>query len=124
MSGGQTEEGGSRTAAGPPSQADEPVLAGSDREVAEALLRVHEAVSDMKDGELRESVEAAIETIDSTRGTPVADASDLLAPVADALEGALEELEKRKVANLLPVIEQTQSIVQPEPSAPESDHRS
>ncbi|MBV8455853.1 MAG: hypothetical protein JO122_04470 [Acetobacteraceae bacterium] len=74
----------------------------------------------MKEGELRDSVEAAIEAIDSTRGTPVAGERDLLGPVADALEGALEELEKGKVANLVPVIEQTQSIVQPDSSAPES----
>jgi hypothetical protein len=117
MSGEQTEERDSKMAAGTQSQASQPVVTGPGREVAEALARVHEAVSEMKDGELRESVEAAIDAIDSTHGTSAAGEGDLLAPVADALEGALEELEKGKVANLLPVIEQTQSIVQPEPSA-------
>ncbi|HEX4173320.1 MAG TPA: hypothetical protein VHY82_12685 [Acetobacteraceae bacterium] len=76
------------------------------------MARVQDAVIEMKDGELRESLEAAIETIDQARGTPATAASDPLGAVADALEGALDELEKGKVANLLPVIEQAQSIVE------------
>jgi hypothetical protein len=80
-------------------------------EVAGALARVEEAVSDVTTGELRESLEAAIETIDSSRiGTKVAE-NDKLAAVADALEGALDELEHGKVADLLPVIQQAQSTV-------------
>ncbi len=98
-------------------QADQPVPAGSDRDVTQALARVHEAVTD---SELQESVEAAIEAINSARGTPVAAGGDPLAPVADALEGALEELEQGKIANLLPVIEQAQSALQPESSDPEA----
>jgi hypothetical protein len=86
-------------------------------QVGEALARVQEAVVDMKDGELLESLEAAIEAIDSAREMPsVAEDDDQLGPVADALEAALDELEKGKVANLLPVIEQAQSIVQSGPS--------
>jgi len=80
--------------------------------VAEALARVQEAVSDVTDGELRESLEASIEVIDSARETLCGPEGDELAAVADALEGALDELQKGKVANLLPVIEQAQSIVQ------------
>lgn len=86
--------------------------AGPGEEVADALARVQDAVAEMKDGELRESLEAAIDTIDAARGTSAADGSDPLAPVADALEGALDELEKGKVANLLPVIEQAQTIAE------------
>lgn len=71
------------------------------------------AVTDINDGLLGESLEAAIEAIDSARGTPPAGESDPLGPVADALEGALDELEKGKVENLLPVIEQAKSIVRP-----------
>lgn len=88
---------------GPPNPAAE--------EVTGALARVQEAVSDVTTGELRESLEAAIETIDSSRtGTNIAE-NDKLAAVADALEGALDELEHGKVADLLPVIEQAQSAV-------------
>jgi hypothetical protein len=76
------------------------------------LERVQDAVVEMKEGELRQSLEAAIETIDSARATQEMIEGDQLGPVADALEGALEELEKGKVANLLPAIEQAQSIVQ------------
>jgi hypothetical protein len=43
--------------------------------------------------------------------------ADQLNAVADALEGALEEVEKGKVANLLPVLEQAQSIVESDPSS-------
>lgn len=118
MSGEQKrEDRDSRNAPGTENQADQPVLAEPDPDVAEALARVHEAVTD---GELRESVEAAIEAIDSTRGTPVAAEGDPLGPVADALEGALEELEQGKIANLVPVIEQAQSILEPESSDPEA----
>ena len=85
-------------------------------EVAGALARVQEAVSDVTTGELRESLEAAVETIDASRtATDVAE-SDKLAAVADALEGALDELEHGKVADLLPVIQQAQSIVAPKSS--------
>jgi hypothetical protein len=41
--------------------------------------------------------------------------ADQLNAVADALEGALEEVKKGKVANLLPVLEQAQSIVESGP---------
>lgn len=111
MSGEQTEAPETQN------QADQPAAAESDGDVAEALARVHEAVTD---SELRESVEAAIEAIDSARSTPVAAEDDPLAPVADALEGALEELEQGRIANLLPVIEQAQSTLEPESSDPES----
>lgn len=121
MSSERTEQGESSKGPGTQSEADPPVPIRPDPDVAEALARVHEAVSDIKEGELRESVEAAIEAIDSTRSTAVAGEGDPLAPVADALEGALGELEKGKVANLLPVIEQAQSIVQPEPSESHTD---
>ncbi|MGH7118407.1 MAG: hypothetical protein ACREFP_05400 [Acetobacteraceae bacterium] len=83
-----------------------------DEKITNALVRVQQAVTDMKDGDLRESLDAAIEEIDSVRGMPAVGEDDQLGPVADALEGALDELEKGKVANLLPVIEQAQSIVQ------------
>ncbi|MGH7156420.1 MAG: hypothetical protein ACREF3_21060 [Acetobacteraceae bacterium] len=106
------EKGESMKTPNPEIQADRPDQAEPDGQIAEALTRVQEAVTDMKDGELRGSLEAAIEAIDSVRGEPPAGESDPLAPIADALEGALDELEKGKVANLLPVIEQAQSIVQ------------
>jgi hypothetical protein len=83
-----------------------------EEQVGETLARVHEAVVGMKDGELQESIEAAIEAIDSAREMPSVAENDQLGPVADALEGALDELEKGKVANLLPVVEQAQSIIQ------------
>jgi hypothetical protein len=116
MSGEQNAEGDLRKQPATQSQPNQPVVAEPDQDVTEALARVHEAVSD---GELRESVEAAIEAIDSTRGTPVAAEGDPLGPVADALEGALEELEQGKIANLLPVIEQAREVLQPESSDPE-----
>jgi hypothetical protein len=80
--------------------------------VGEALDRVKEAVTDLREGGLQESVEAAIEAIDSSRPTLGEAEADQLAAVADVLEEALDELEKGKVANLLPVIEQAQSIIQ------------
>jgi hypothetical protein len=108
MSGQQTSEDNS---------ASQPLVGRADQaqpdaQVADALARVQEAVVEMQDGELRQSLETAIEAIDSARGTQDAVGSDPLAPVADALEGALDEIEKGKVANLLPVIEQAQSIVE------------
>jgi hypothetical protein len=86
-------------------------------EVAEALARVQEAVIDIKEGGLPEALEAAIEAIDSAvREVPDKQEADQLNAVADALEGALEEVEKGKVANLLPVLEEAQSIVESSPS--------
>lgn len=85
-------------------------------EITEALARVQEAVIDVKESGLRESLEAAIEVIDSaTREAPDKPESDQLNAVADALEGALAELEEGKVSNLLPVLEQAQSIVASDP---------
>ncbi len=82
-----------------------------DGEIADALARVQAAVADRKNGELQESLEAAIEAIDSARETPGVTEGDKLATVADAFEEALDELEEGKVANLLPIIEQVQSVV-------------
>ena len=82
-------------------------------EVAKTLARVQQAVSDVQEGGLAESLEAAIEAIDSVvHEVPDNPQADQLNAVADALEGALEEVEKGKVANLLPVLEQAQSIVE------------
>lgn len=106
------EEGRSPNTPPLDNQTDRPDRTEPDGQVAEALARVQEAVADMKDGELRESLEAAVEALDSVRGTLGATEGDQLGTVADALEGALDELEKGKVANLLPAIEQAQSIVQ------------
>jgi len=78
--------------------------------VNEALARVQAAVTEAQSGELRESLEEAIEAIDTAVSSGVAGTADLNA-VADALEGALDELEHGKVANLAPVIEQAQSII-------------
>jgi hypothetical protein len=87
-------------------------------EVATALARVQEAVIDVKEGGLTEALEAAIEAIDSAVGeVPGKVEADQLNAVADALEGALEEVEKGKVAKLLPVLEQAQSIVESGPSS-------
>jgi hypothetical protein len=83
-----------------------------EEQVDQTLARVHEAVVGMKDGELQESIEAALEAIDCALEMPSVAENDQLGLVADALEGALDELEKGKVANLLPVVEQAQSIVQ------------
>jgi hypothetical protein len=112
MPGEQSEQGDLRNTSALESQTDWRVRAESDTQVAEAFARVQEAVIEMRDGELQESLEAAIEAIDSAAPA----ASDQLGPVADALEGALDELERGKVANLLPIIEQAQSIVQSESS--------
>ena len=100
-------------------QADTPAQVQTGGHVAEALARVQEAVIDVKEGGLPESLEAAIEAIDcAVREVPDKPEADQLKAVADALEGALEEVEKGKVANLLPVLEQAQSIV--ESGAPSS----
>jgi ABC-type transporter Mla subunit MlaD len=115
MPGKQTEEGGSPSTPASETQANALAPAEADGQVVEALARVQEAVTDMKDGELRASLEVAIEVIDSARETSLRMDSDQLGPVADALEGALDELERGKVTNLLPVIEQAQSVVQTEP---------
>jgi hypothetical protein len=96
---GERTEGDSPSASSQTDQADSPAQAEAGGEVAEALARVQEAVIDMKEGGLAESLEAAIEAIDS------------------ALEDALEEVEKGKVANLLPALEQAQSIVESSPSS-------
>jgi hypothetical protein len=74
---------------------------------------VQEAVIDVKEGGLPEALEGAIEAIDSAvREMPDKPEADQLNAVAEALEGALEEVEKGKVANLLPVLEEAQSIVE------------
>jgi hypothetical protein len=96
-------------------QADSSDQEESGGEVAEALARVQEAVIDMKESGLRESLEAAIDAIDAVvREVPDKPEADQLNAVADALEGALEEVEKGEVANLLPVLEQARSIVESE----------
>jgi hypothetical protein len=101
-------------------QADRPAHAETGGDVAEALARVQEAIIDVKEGGLADSLEAAIEAIDSAvRKVPHKPEAGQLNVVADALEGALEEVEKGKVANLLPVLEQAQSIVESGPP-PES----
>ena len=81
-------------------------------DMVEALARVQEAVIDRNEGELRESIEAAIEAIDSTEPIALGAEQNPLPAIADALEDALDELDKGKVASLLPLIEQAQSIVQ------------
>ncbi|MGA9869481.1 MAG: hypothetical protein WBQ75_23850 [Acetobacteraceae bacterium] len=81
-------------------------------DMVEALARVQEAVIDRNEGELRESIEAAIDAIDSTGGIALGAEGNQLPAIADALEDALDELEKGKVASLLPLIEQAQSIVE------------
>lgn len=82
-----------------------------DSDLADALARVQAAVADRTDGALQESLEVAIEAIDSALEAPGGVAGNQLASVADAMEDALDELEQGKVANLLPLIEQAQSIV-------------
>jgi hypothetical protein len=113
---GEPTEGESPNTSSQTDQADSPAQAGG--EVADALARVQEAVINVKEGGLPEALEAAIEAIDSAVGE-VTDKpeADQLNAVADALEGALEEVEKGKVANLLPVLEQAQSIVESDPSS-------
>ena len=99
-------------------QAGIPSQAETGGEIAEALARVQEAVIDVREGGLAESLETAIEAIDSAvREVPGNPEADQLNAVADALEGALEEVEKGKVAKLLPVLEQAQSIVGSDPSS-------
>ena len=115
---GERTEGDSPNTSSQTDQADRPAQAEAGREVAEALARVQEAVIDVKEGGLAASLEAAIEAIDSAvREVPDKPEADQLNAVADALEGALEEAEKGKVANLLPVLEQAQSIVESGPSS-------
>lgn len=109
MTGGPVEGDSPQTAEGdrPNNQAE------SDAEVAAALARVQEAVIDVKEGGLQESLEAAIEAIDSVvREAPDRPEGDQLNAVADALEEALDEVEKGKVANLVPVLEEARSIVE------------
>ena len=115
---GERTEGESANTSSQTDQADSPAQAEAGGEVAEALARVHEAVIDVKKGGLPEALEAAIEAIDSAVSEmPDKPEADQLNAVADALEGALEEVEKGKVAKLLPVLEQAQSIVESDPSS-------
>jgi hypothetical protein len=96
-----------------PEQATSPAGTESGRDVAEALARVQEAVIDVKEGGLPEALESAIEAIDTAvREEPDAPEAEQLNAVAEALEGALEEVEKGKVATLLPVLEEAQSVVE------------
>jgi hypothetical protein len=96
-----------------PGQRTNPAAAESGGEVAEALARVQEAVIDIKEGMLPEALESAIEAIDTAvREEPGTPEADQLNAVAEALEGALEEVERGKVANLLPVLEEAQSVVE------------
>jgi hypothetical protein len=114
---GERTEGESPNTSSKTDQAGSPAQA-EPGEVAEALARVQEAVINVKEGGLPEALEAAIEAIDSAVGeVPDKPEADQLNAVADALEGALEEVEKGKVANLLPVLEQAQSIVESDPSS-------
>ncbi len=83
------------------------------RAVTEALARVQEAVVEVQSREVRECLEEAIEAIDTAAAIPGAVGASKLDAVADLLEGALDELEQGKVANLAPVIEQAQSMVRP-----------
>jgi hypothetical protein len=97
-------------------QVENPATANTSGEVAEALARVQEAVIDVKEGALPAALEAAIEAIDSAvREVPDKPEADQLNAVAEALEDALEEVEKGKVANLLPALEEAQSVVEPAP---------
>lgn len=93
----------------------EPATPPADPEeaIADALARVQEAVTDRKEGELAESVEAAIEAIDAAAEPPETAEGARLATLADALEDALDEIEKGKVAALLPIIEQAQAAEPP-----------
>ncbi len=83
--------------------------------ISEALGRVREAVTDRKEGELAETVEAAIEAIDAAAEPADTAEGARLATLADALEDALEELEQGKVASLGPLIEQAQVAAPSEP---------
>lgn len=80
-------------------------------EVADALARVHGAVTDAKESDLQGRVEVAIETIDDASGALGHETTEKLNEVADALEEALDELESGKVAKLQPVIEQARTII-------------
>jgi hypothetical protein len=115
---GERTEGESPNTSSQTNQADSPVQAETGGEVANALARVQEAVINVKEGGLPEALEAAIEAIDSAVGKmPVRPEGDQLNTVADALEGALDEVEKGKVANLLPVLEKAQSILESDSSS-------
>jgi hypothetical protein len=110
---GERTEGDSPDTSSQTGQVKSPAEAETDSEVAEALARVQEAVIDVKEGGLPKALEGAIEAIDSAvREMPDKPEADQLNAVAEALEGALEEVEKGKVANLLPVLEEAQSIVE------------
>ncbi len=110
---GERTEGDSPDDSSPTGHIDNRSEAAVGGEVAEALARGQEAVIDVKEGGLPEALETAIEAIDSAaREAPGKPQTDQLNAVAEALEGALEEVEKGKVANLLPVLEEAQSIVE------------
>ena len=89
----------------------ENLLVEPTRAISEALARVQEAAIEVQSQELRECLEEAIEAIDTVAAIPTVPGTADLNAVADALEGALDELEHGKVANLRPVIEQAQSII-------------
>jgi hypothetical protein len=115
---GEQAEGDSRNTSAPEDRADDPGPMQTGGEIAEALARVQEAVIGVTEGGLQESLEVAIEAIDSAvREAPDKPEGDQLNAIADALEGALDELEKGRIANLLPVLDQAQSIVESDPSA-------
>ena len=110
---GERTEGNSLGTSSQTGQVKSPAEAETGSEVAEALARVQEAVIDVKEGGLPKALEGAIEAIDSAvHEMPDKPEADQLNAVAEALEGALEEVEKGKVANLLPVLEEAQSIVE------------
>jgi hypothetical protein len=110
---GERTEGDSPDTSSQTGQVKSPAEAETGSEVADALARVQEAVINVKEGGLPEALEGAIEAIDSAvREMPDKPEADQLNAVAEALEGALEEVEKGKVANLLPVLEEAQSIVE------------
>ena len=88
-------EGDSPNTSAQTDQALSPAQAETGGEVAEALARVQEAVIDVKEGGLAKSLEAAIEAIDSAvREVADKPEADQLNAVADALEDALDEVEK------------------------------
>jgi|SRR5690348_17446761 hypothetical protein len=113
---GKRTEGESGNKSTQTDQLDHPPQVEAGAEVAEALARVQEAVIDVKEGGLPQALEAAIEAIDAAVSeVPDKPEAEQLNAVADALEGALEEVERGKVANLLPVLEQAQTIVESDP---------
>jgi len=118
---GEREAGDSPNTPRQTDQADTPAQAQTGGEVAEALARVQEAVIDVKEGGSRSPWRLRLRRsiLLSAKG-PDKPEADQLKAVADALEGALEEVEKGKVANLLPVLEQAQSIVEWGPPSSES----